>query len=143
MWKVLYCICNINNLSNMYTTNKFSESLIQSVINFMVENKVNVFPLDFLANRNDYSSCENARRFYAHGYRYFTVENGELHLHGVWDHLRKEFTNKTFDWIITSEYYGYEPITIHHIMMTQDLVALVNIAYDTIGSTHFMGRGND
>lgn len=127
----------------MYTTNKFSEALIQSVINFMVENKVNEFPLDFLVNRNDYSSCENARRFYAHGYRYFTVENGELHLHGVWDDLGKEFVNKTFDWIITSKYYGYEPTTIHHNMMTQDLIALVNMAYDTIGSTHFIGRGND
>ena len=125
----------------MYTTNSFSESLLQSVINFMTENKVKVFPLDFLANRNDYSSCDAARAFYAHGYRYFTVENGELHLHGVWDHLGENFVGSTFDWIVTNKYYGYEPTTIHHNMMTEDLIALVQIAYDTIGSTHFTERG--
>jgi len=125
----------------MYTTDSFSENLIKAVINFMNDNKVKVFPLDFLANRNDYSSCENARKFYAHGYRYFIVENGELHLHGVFDHLGKEFVGETFDWIITNKYYGYEPHTIHHNMLTEDLLALVQMAYDTIGSTHFTGRG--
>ena len=125
----------------MYKTNSFSESLLQSVINFMFENKVKVFPLDFLTNRNDYSSCDAARAFYAHWYRYFTVENGELHLHGVWDHLGEKFVGRTFDWIVTNKYYGYEPTTIHHNMMTEDLIALVQIAYDTIGSTHFTGRG--
>ena len=125
----------------MYTTQNFCTGLIQSVINYMVENKVDVFPLDFLANRNDYSSCENARRFYAHGYRYFTVENGELILHGVWDYLGCTHKGDTFKWIITEKYYGYEPVTIHHSMMTEDLIALVQIAYDTIGSTHFKGRG--
>ena len=43
----------------MYTTTKFCEGLIQSIINYMNENKVEVFPLDFLVNRNDYSSCEH------------------------------------------------------------------------------------
>ena len=125
----------------MYTTNNFCKGLIQSVINYMNENKVDVFPLDFLANRNDYHSCDMARRFYNHGYRYFTVNNGELILHGVWDRLGKEFVGKTFEWIITEKHYGYEPVTIHHSMMTEDLLALVQIAYDTIGSTHFKGRG--
>lgn len=127
----------------MYTTEKFSIALIQSIINYMVENKVKVFPLDFLATRNDYPSCENARRFYEHGYRYFTVENGELVLHGVWDHLGPEFYGNEFHWIITEKHYGYEPTTIHHNMLTADLVALVQIAYDTIGSSYFNGRGVD
>jgi len=121
----------------MYTTENFKAGLIQSVINFMVENKVDVFPLDFLANRNDYISCENARHFYSNGYRYFTVEGEDLILHGVWNDLN----GKTFDWIITPKYYGYEPVTIHHNMMTEDLLALVQMAYDTIGSPHFKGRG--
>ena len=125
----------------MYTTESFKAGLIQSVINFMVENKTKVFPLDFLANRNDYHSCEMARRFYDHGYRYFTVEGNDLILHGVWDHLGEKFKGKTFKWIITTKYYGYEPVTLHHNMMTEDLLALVQMAYDTIGSTHFKGRG--
>lgn len=125
----------------MYTTENFQAGLIQSVINFMVENKVKVFPLDFLANRNDYISCENARRFYSNGYRYFTVEGEDLVLHGVWDHLGNEFKGKTFDWIITAKCYGYEPVTIHHNMMIEDLLALVQMAYDTIGSPYFKGRG--
>lgn len=125
----------------MYTTEGFSNGLIQSIINYMNENKVEVFPLDFLANRNDYESCKVARIFYSHGYRYFTVENGELILHGTWDHLGDKFKGKTFKWIITEKHYGYEPVTIHHNMMTADLLALVQIAYDTIGSTYFKGRG--
>ena len=125
----------------MYTTESFKAGLIQSVINFMVENKTKIFPLDFLANRNDYRSCEMARRFYDHGYRYFTVEGNDLILHGVWDHLGEKFKGKTFKWIITTKYYGYEPVTLHHNMMTEDLLALVQMAYDTIGSTHFKGRG--
>ena len=124
-----------------YTTEKFSESLINAVINYMKENKVEVFPLSFLVNRNDYASCENARKFWKHGYRYFTIENDELILNGVWDHLGKKFEGQTFKWIITSKHYGYEPETIHHNMMTEDLLALVQMAYDTIGSTHFTGRG--
>ena len=44
-------------MENMYTTESFCAGLIQSIINYMTENKVDVFPLDFLANRNDYSSC--------------------------------------------------------------------------------------
>ena len=124
----------------MWTTTNFCGSLIQSIINLMNENEVKEFSLDFLINRNDYNSCENARKFYAHGYRYFTVENGELHLHGVWDHLGEKFVGQTFDWVITEKFYGYEPKTIHHNMHTQDLVALVNMAFDTIGSTHFNGR---
>ena len=125
----------------MYTTESFCAGLIQSIINYMTENKVEVFPLEFLAKRNDYSSCEAARKFFNHGYRYFTVENGELILHGTWDHLGEKHKGKTFRWIITNKYYGYEPETIHHNMMTEDLLALVQIAYDTIGSTHFKGRG--
>ena len=126
-----------------YTTTNFCKGLIQSIINYMNENKVEVFPLDFLANRNDYSSCEFARNFYNHGYRYFTVENGDLILHGVWDHLGEEFKGQTFKWIITEKHYGYEPVTIHHSFHTSDMIALVQIAYDTIGSTHFNGRGVD
>lgn len=128
-------------MENMYTTESFCAGLIQSIINYMTENKVEVFPLEFLAKRNDYSSCEAARKFFNHGYRYFTVENGELILHGTWDHLGEKYKDKTFRWIITNKYYGYEPETIHHNMMTEDLLALVQIAYDTIGSTHFKGRG--
>ena len=126
----------------MYTTENFSENLIKSVIAYMSENKVKVFPLEFLVTRNDYHSCEFARKFWAHGYRYFTINgSNELVLHGVWDHLGEKFVGKTFDWIITSKHYGYEPTTIHHCMATEDLLALVQIAYDTIGSTHFTGRG--
>ena len=125
----------------MYTTENFCGSLIQSVINFMVENNVQEMPLEFLATRNDYHSCDMARKFYDYGFRSFTVENGELMAHGVWDRLGEKFVGEKFDWIITNKYYGYEPKTIHHNMLTEDLLALVQIAYDTIGSVHFNGRG--
>ena len=39
-----------------YTTENFSKGMIQAIIGYMTENKVDVFPLDFLANRNDYRS---------------------------------------------------------------------------------------
>ena len=89
----------------MYTTKNFSKGLINSVINFMKENNVEIFPLDFLVNRNDYHSCEFARAFYKHGYRYFTInKNDELVLHGVWDHLGEKYVGQTFEWIIVGEF---------------------------------------
>jgi len=122
----------------MFTTNNFSTGLRQSVVNFMKENNVEVLPLDFLVNRNDYSTCETARIFWNHGYRYFTInENDELVLYGVWDHLGKRFVGQTFEWILVSAQPGYEPETIHHCMSTQDEIWLVRIAYDTIGSPYF------
>lgn len=128
----------------MYTTSNFAQGLINSVINFMKENNVEVFPLDFLANRNDYHSCEFARIFYNHGYRYFTVnENNELVLHGVWDYLGEKYVGQTFEWIIVPTQPGYEPETIHHCILAEDLIALIQIAYDTIGSVYFPIPGRD
>lgn len=128
----------------MWTTTNFSESLISSVINLMKENNCEVLPLEFLVNRNNYKGCEFAREFWKHGYRTFTVnENNELVLHGVWDYLGCTHKGDTFDWIITEKYYGYEPKTIHHNMHTADLLALVQIAYDTIGSIYFPLPGRD
>ena len=125
-----------------YTTAKFSESLINAVINYMNENRTDVLPLTFLVNRNDYHSCDFAKIFWKNGYRYFTVnENNELVLHGVWDHLGERYKGETFEWIIVPTQPGYEPKTIHHCMLTEDLLALVQIAYDTIGSPYFKGRG--
>ena len=127
-----------------YTTKNFNEALIQSIINYMTENKVEVFPLDFLANDiKDRQTNNNARLFFNHGWRYFTVEDGNLILHGTWDHLGKDFLGETFHWIIVPTQPGYEPETIHHCILTEDLLALVQIVYDTIGSVHFTGRGVD
>ena len=127
-----------------YTTNKFSQSLIDAVVNYMNENLTKVLPLSFLVNRSDYNACRFAKIFWDHGYRYFTVnENNELVLHGVWDHLGERFIGKTFEWIIVNTQPGYEPETIHHRMLTEDLLALVQIAYDTIGSPYFEGRGSN
>lgn len=122
-------------MENMYTTESFCAGLIQSIINYMVENKVDVFPLEFLANRNDYSSCETARKFYNHGIKYFTVVNGELHVHLHYDSTGNDYEN------IVSEKYWPWPDTEHYSFHSADLVALIQIAYDTIGSTHFKGRG--
>ena len=120
---------------NMYTTENFCKGLIQSIINYMVENKVSVFPLEFLANRNDYSSCETARTFYNHGIKYFTVVNGELHVH-----IHYESTNKDYEYIVSEKRWPW-PDTKHYCFHSQDLVILIQIAYDTIGSSHFKGRG--
>ena len=121
----------------MWSTTKFSESLISSIINLMNENNCSEIPFEFLANRSDYQGCAPAKTFYKHGYRSLTVENGNLILNGTWDYLGDEYKGQTFNWIITEKYYGYEPKTIHHNMMTEDLLALVQIAYDTIGSVYF------
>ena len=103
-----------------------------------------IFPLNFLATQNDNrQTVKNAKLFVKHGWKYFTVEDGNLVLHGTWDHLGKNFLGQTFHWIIVSTQPGYEPETIHHCILTEDLLALVQIAYDTIGSTHFKGRGVD
>ena len=128
----------------MWTTANFSGSLISSIVNLMKENSVEVLPLDFLANRSDYRGCAPAKIFYKHGYRYFTVnENDELVLHGVWDYLGEEYVGQTFEWIIVPTQPGYEPKTIHHCMLTEDLLALVQIAYATIGSVYFPIPGRD
>jgi hypothetical protein len=122
-------------MENMYTAEKFCEGLIQSIINYMTENKVEVFPLEFLANRNDYSSCEAARKFYNHGIKYFTVVNGELH---VCTH--SEYTHKDYDYIVSATNWPW-PDNAHYSFHSQDLVILIQIAYDTIGSSYFTGRG--
>ena len=119
----------------MYTTEKFCEGMIQSIINYMTENKVEVFPLEFLAKRNDYSSCEAARKFYNHGIKYFTVVNGELH---VCTH--NEYTHKDYDYIVSAMPWPW-PDTAHYSFHSMDLVTLIQIAYDTIGSSYFKGRG--
>lgn len=124
-------------MMNMYTTEKFCEGLIQSIINYMVENNVEVFPLEFLAKRNDYSSCEAARKFFNHGIKYFTVVNGELH---VCTH--NEYTHKDYDYIVSANRWPW-PDTAHYTFHSADLVILIQIAYDTIGSSHFNGRNVD
>lgn len=123
------------NMENMYTTTKFCEGLIQSIINYMNENNVNILPLEFLAKRNDYSSCEAARNFYNHGIKYFTVVNGELHVH-----LHYNSTGNDYENIVSEKPWPW-PDTAHYSFHTQDLVILIQIAYDTIGSSHFKGRG--
>ena len=120
-----------------YTTTGFCKCLIESIINYMTENKVEVFPLEFLANRNDYSSCEAARKFFNHGIKYFTVVNGELHVH-----THNEYNNKDYEYIVSEKNWPW-PDTEHYSFHSQDLVVLVQIAYDTIGSSHFKGRGVD
>lgn len=122
-------------MKNMYTTESFCAGLIQSIINYMTENKVKVFPLEFLANRNDYSSCEAARKFYNHGIKYFTVVNGELHVH-----LHYNSTGNDYENIVSEKPWPW-PDTEHYSFHSADLVALIQIAYDTIGSTYFKGRG--
>lgn len=119
----------------MYTTENFCKGLIQSIINYMVENKVDVFPLEFLAKRNDYSSCDAARKFYNHGIKYFIVVDGELH---VCTH--NKYTHKDYDYIVSAMPWPW-PDTEHYSFHSADLVALIQIAYDTIGSSHFKGRG--
>lgn len=127
-----------------YSTTNFNEALIQSIINYMTENKVEIFPLDFLATKqDDRQTVKNAKLFVRHGWKYFTVEDGNLVLHGTWDHLGKDFLGQTFQWIIVPTTPKYEPETIHHCILTADLLALVEIAYDTIGSVHFTGKGVD
>ena len=122
-------------MNNMYTTEKFCEGMIQSIINYMTENKVEVFPLEFLAKRNDYSSCEAARKFFEHGIKYFTVVNGELHVH-----LHYESTGNDYENIVSAMPWPW-PDTEHYSFHSADLVTLIQIAYDTIGSSHFKGRG--
>ena len=122
-------------MENMYTTEKFCEGLIQSIINYMTENKVDVFPLEFLAKRNNYSSCEAARKFYNHGIKYFTVVNGELHVH-----LHYNSTGNDYENIVSEKLWPW-PDNDHYTFHSTDLVALIQIAYDTIGSIYFKGRG--
>ena len=117
-----------------YTTENFSKGMIQAIIGYMTENRVDVFPLDFLANRNDYRSCEAARRFYNHGVRYFTIVNGELHVH-----LHYDSTGNDYDNIVSEKHWPW-PDNEHYCFHTADLVNLIQIAYDTIGSTHFKGK---
>lgn len=122
----------------MYTTAQFSQGLIEAVKNFMVENSTKVLPLDFLANRSDYPSCKVAKVFYEHGFRYFFVEDGKLKVH-------KHYTGYGMDshseYIVDDHHHPY-PDDEHICIQTADLVALVGIAYDTLGSIHFKGRGS-
>jgi len=123
------------NMENMYTTTNFCEGLIQSIINYMNENKVNILPLEFLAKRNDYSSCKSARILFNSGIKYFTVVNGELHVT-----THSKYTNKDYEYIVSAVRHPW-PDTSHYSFHTQDLVILIQIAYDTIGSSHFKGCG--
>ena len=117
-----------------YTTENFSKGMIQAIIGYMTENMVEVFPLDFLANRNDYRSCETARAMYNAGIRYFTVVDGELHVH-----IHYDSTGNDHEYIVSEKRWPW-PDTIHYSFHTTDLVNLIQIAYDTIGSTHFKGK---
>ena len=122
----------------MWTTTNFDAALITSIINLMNENNCSEIPFSFLANRDNYAGCKAAKIFYDHGYRSLTIKNGELILNGTWEDLGVDF-----HWIVTEKYYGYEPRTIHHRPATADVLAMVQIAYDTIGSIYFPLPGRD
>ena len=114
-----------------YTTENFSKGMIQAIIGYMTENRVEKFPLDFLVNRNDYRSCEAARTMYNAGIRYFTVVDGELHVH-----IHYDSTGNDYEYVVSEKHWPW-PDTIHYSFHTSDLVNLIQIAYDTIGSIHF------
>ena len=113
------------NMKNMYATESFCAGLIQSIINYMTENKVKVFPLEFLANRNDYSSCEAARKFYNHGIKYFTVVNGELHVHLHYNSTGNDY-DQQFEFL--KEHSNSRRFTISKITINCQLVIpIINI----------------
>lgn len=127
----------------MYTTSNFSACLIQSIITFISENKVDTVPLSFLAS-NKYGFPETAKlaQLYIEKghWDYFYVKNGKLCLHKKYngymgfDDCDYEISDKTVCFDTMSEVFGNR-----HIMniMTADLVNLVHIVYDTIGNVHF------
>jgi hypothetical protein len=119
----------------MYDTTNFGKSLIQSVINFMTENRVDIFPMDFLADRDDYPSCKAAKDFYNKGrWQYFKVIDGELHIF-----VKSLFSGEINEYVVdcTADAHTKDD---HYFVHIADLVNLVAVAYDTIGSIHFNGR---
>lgn len=122
-------------MEKYYTTTEFCRGMISAIIGYMTENEVEVFPMDFLAKRDNYGTCEAARTFYKHGWRYFKVIDGKLHLY-----VKYEWRDDLVDYIVDCVHHPY-PDNKHYCILTEDLIMLVRIAYDTIGSIYFKGRG--
>lgn len=120
----------------MYTTANFCKGLIEAVKAYMVENGTKYLPLEFLASRSDYGSCDAAKAFYEHGFRFFFVKDDNLWLHV---HYTNQGLDSHVEYIVDSERHPY-PDHIHYCMLTADLIALVQIAYDTLGNRDFKGR---
>ena len=114
-----------------YNTDGFGEHLIEAIKEHIVNNRVKKLPFKFLLNYPQYRGHASAKVFYDNGWRYLSVKNDKLMLTWHSEYLKKDFTD------IVSETYHRE--SGYYFIHTADLVRLVEVVYDTIGSSYFKG----